>query len=655
MSLSLTREAVFNVAPKYIVYHLSFASNFRAITCAHTRASTQHQYECAGRRAVFTRWGSRSCPEGTKKLYDGFLAGGYHTHNGSGSNYICMHPQPENPAGANGGNQNGALLYGVEYENTGAVDKNHDKDAACVVCEHESLASVYVQWGRKTCSGKHETVYWGIIMADHYKHKKSTFICVDWERGYHRENNNGNQNGGLLYTSEVESGSAGDEYGHDIEVSCAVCAGLLKNTAVYTRWGSLKCPSGTRQIYDGWVGGGAHNQNGSGANLMCMHPEPQQPEGASTGNQNGALIYGTEYENTGAVDKNHDNDAGCAVCEKMGVVSVYVQWGRKTCTNADKTEYYGIIMAQHYTQQKGEFLCVDWERAVHKENNNGNQNGALLYTTEMEGGASDEKMYPHDHEVSCAVCSSSLPVYVRWGSKTCVGKDTKLYDSFMASSAHNQNGSGYNELCMHPQGQPPDGVHGGSQNGALLYGVEYENTGAVDKNHDKDAACVVCKKGGSAAQTPYVQWGRKSCSNGHQTMYYGLIMASHYSQKKSEFICVDWERAFHSTSSNSNHNGGMLYTTELEGGSADAAYSHNVELSCALCLSINQIICDVIENCASAVTCSTKTNHQCSKCEAGFLLIEGKSDKCVACPPGKYCDGGASAKDNLGGVDVKIA
>merc|ERR1712224_574795 len=134
-------------------------------------------------------------------------AGGYHTHNGSGANFICMHPQPENPAGASSGNHNGALLYGVEYENTGAVDKNHDRDAACAVCEHESLASVYVQWGRQTCTGGHGTVYWGIIMAQHYSQRKSTFICVDWERDFHRTNNNGNQNGGLIHLVPAFPGS----------------------------------------------------------------------------------------------------------------------------------------------------------------------------------------------------------------------------------------------------------------------------------------------------------------------------------------------------------------------------------------------------------------------------------------------------------------
>jgi len=537
-----------------------------------------------GRHAVFTRWGSRTCPKGTTKMYEGFMAGESHGHNGSGANFLCMHPEPEWPEGINTGNQNGALLYGVEYENTGSVDKNHDQDAGCIVCEHGMASSVYTQWGRKSCTNGHETIYYGVIMAGHYTQKKSMFICVDWERAARKGSSGGNQNGALIYTTEVEAGNAGKAYGHDIETSCAVCAPRPKNTAVYTRWGSLKCPNGARKLYEGWVGGGNHGHNGSGANMLCMHPIPERPDGASTGSQNGALIYGTEYENTGAVDSNHDKDAGCVVCEKVNVGSVYVQWGRRTCTNGHKLEYFGIIMAQHYSQKKGEFLCVDWERAFHKENNNGSQNGALLYTTEMEGGSSDEKAYPHDHEISCAVCSSSLPVYVRWGSTKCPGGATKLYDSFMASSYHTHNGSGYNELCMHPQGQKPDGASGGNHNGALLYGVEYENTGAVDKNHDKDAACVLCQQKSATGRIPYVQWGRKTCSGGQKTEYYGVIMASHYSQRKSEYICVDWERAFHKTNNNGNQNGGLLYTTEMEAGSADElVYGRDRELSCAVC------------------------------------------------------------------------
>merc|ERR1712048_460761 len=437
-----------------------------------------------------------------------------------------MHPQPQFPSGYSNGNQDGALLYGVEYQNTGAVDKNHNKDAGCAVCEHQTAASVYVQWGRKSCTNGHNTLYWGLIMADRYTHKKSMYICVDWERAYHATSSDADHNGGLLYTTEMQTNghSSGDEhqYGHDRELSCAVCNPVPKNTVVYTRWGSQSCPSGTRGLYKGFMATDYYTHPGSGANYLCMHPQPQFPPGMSNDNQDGALLYGVEYQNTGAVDKNHNKDAGCILCERMKTASVYVQWGRKTCTDGHKLEYYGVIMADRYTHQASEYICVDWERAAHATSSNADHNGGLLYTTEMppNGHSSgDEKQYGHDRELSCAVCSAVNPVYTRWGKRTCPSGVTKLYEGFIASDYYTHPGSGYNYLCMHPQPQFPPGVSNGNQDGALLYGVEYQNTGAVDKNHNKDAGCVLCEHKSSTG-VPYVQWGRKKCSNGHKTEYY---------------------------------------------------------------------------------------------------------------------------------------
>merc|ERR1719284_1929595 len=100
----------------------------------------------------------------------------------------------------------------------------------------------------------------------------------------------------------------------------------------------------------------------------------------------------------------------------------------------------------------------------------------------------------------------------------------------MAASRYNHNGGGMEFLCMHPTPQFPPGWKNQNNNGNLLYGVEYQNTGSLDKNHDKDAACAVCQRDG--ATTTYVQWGRRTCSNGHRTEYAGLIMGNHYTQKK---------------------------------------------------------------------------------------------------------------------------
>ena len=189
-----------------------------------------------------------------------------------------------------------------------------------------------------------------------------------------------------------------------------------------------------------------------------------------------------------------------------------------------------------------------------------NDNGALLYTTEMEAGSSDEAKYPPNKEVGCAVCSVSEAqgsVYPRWGSRSCPAGANKLYEGFMAGEQYGHRGGGANYLCMHPDPEIPSGASSADNNGNLLYGTEYENTGALDKNNDKDAACAMCQR--PLARQTYVQWGRQTCSNGHLLEYKGLIMADRHNHHKSEHVCVDFERAAHSASS--DHNDCLLYTS----------------------------------------------------------------------------------------------
>merc|ERR1711959_635712 len=164
-------------------------------------------------------------------------------------------------------------------------------------------------------------------------------------------------------------------------------------SAVYTRWGTKSCPSETIKLYDGFIAGSHYGHNGGGANYLCMHPAPQYPKGYSDADNNGNLLYGTEYQNTGALDKNHDGDAACAVCQHKTSTVVYTQWGRTSCSNGHNLEYTGYLMSTHYGQNKAENICVDKERAVHATSHGGDQNGSLLYTSEMEGGAADEGEY----------------------------------------------------------------------------------------------------------------------------------------------------------------------------------------------------------------------------------------------------------------------
>eukprot|EP01050_Picozoa_sp_SAG11_P039398 SAG11_NODE_16558_length_544_cov_0.806742_1_plen_146_part_01 len=139
-------------------------------------------------------------------------------------------------------------------------------------------------------------------------------------------------------------------------------------------------------------------------------------------------------------------------------------------------------MASMWGQTRTSTLCVDIERNVHSASSAENHNGALLYTTEMRAGASDEDQYPPFREVGCVVCSvpRGSGIYTRWGSTACNGTGTKLYDGFIAGSHYAHNGGGADWLCMHPEPQFPDGYDDNEQPWSnLLYGTEYEDTGAL--------------------------------------------------------------------------------------------------------------------------------------------------------------------------------
>jgi len=539
-------------------------------------ASTTATTTDVHRHTIYVRWGHRECPSGARKLYTGYVAGADYSHSGSGANTLCLHPHPTY-LDHNSGNQNGALLYGTEYQNTGVADANPEHEGVCSVCA--VLGATYTQWGRHTCPGDQRTEYKGYIMADHYTHQKSEFVCVDEARQVTRKSTASNHNGNLWYTTEYETGSLpSNVFLLNHEATCAQCTDA-NFSSTYVRWGHRDCSSTATKLYTGYVAGGAYNHGGSGANTLCLHPHPLYLE-SSPGNQNGALLYGTEYKNTGAVDANHDHEGVCSVCAVLG--ATYTQWGHYTCPVNQMTEYKGYIMANHYTHQKSKFVCVDEARQVTRKSTASTHHSNLWYTTEYEtGGSLPSDIFLLNHEATCAQCTDPnfFSTYVRWGHKDCPSTATKLYTGYVAGALSAHSGSGANTLCLHPH---PTYLtyHPGNQNGALLYGTEYQNTGAADANHDHEGVCSVCAVPG----TTYTQWGRHTCPDDQRTEYKGYIMANHYTQHKSQFVCVDEARQSTHTSKPSHNSGNLWFTTEYETGSLPSdVFLGNGEAACAQC------------------------------------------------------------------------
>ncbi|MCO4761638.1 MAG: hypothetical protein KC502_09055 [Myxococcales bacterium] len=175
---------------------------------------------------VFRRWGRTGCPSGTSLVYWGYMGKSYYGHGGSGNDYQCLHRTP-NYFTYNTGNHDEALMYGVEYEmSSNAIGKAgyHDYNAPCAVCYAPNKNTQFMQPGRYTCPSGWTTTYNGYLMAERHNHSSSNWVCVD--KSFQNIGSKANQNGGLLYPTEIECGSmpcSSGKYQQNKEITCAVC------------------------------------------------------------------------------------------------------------------------------------------------------------------------------------------------------------------------------------------------------------------------------------------------------------------------------------------------------------------------------------------------------------------------------------------------
>jgi len=316
-----------------------------------------------------------------------------------------------------------------------------------------------------------------------------------------------------------------------------------------------------------------------------LHSEPIL-EGTTSDN-NGGRMYGTEYQNTGDVDKNHNYDAACSVC--ISKTAMNTVWGRKDCDdNASGKElvYTGYIMANEYTQYKGEFVCVDEKRKQHLRSKKEDNDGNMWYTTEAQCGSLPCGPYVNDRELACAVCrvedakaTQVRTTFDRWGSRTC--QSTQMYTGYTAGAHRSQQGSGFNQVCLHEKPTWNE-FNDRDQNGARMYGTEYQNTGSLDKNNNRDAACAVC---GTTNRATHTVWGRVTCPYGNNWVqeYTGYAMATSTGQYKTETVCVDKKREEHKFSSDNDQDGNLFYTTEFRETIYSGSYQNGADLPCVVC------------------------------------------------------------------------
>ena len=182
-------------------------------------------------------------------------------------------------------------------------------------------------------------------------------------------------------------------------------AGPRSGGVVYTRWGNDSCPSvpGTELVYAGRAAGSHYTHSGSGANYLCMPPNPQYSLPTRGGFQLHGLIYGTEYE--GPLLGTQDHGVPCAVCLATSRETVLMIPARTTCPTLWTTEYTGYLMSAHYQHPRSMYECVDKSQES-VQGSFRDTNGALFYHVEVDCGFGLPcPPYIEELEVTCAVCT----------------------------------------------------------------------------------------------------------------------------------------------------------------------------------------------------------------------------------------------------------
>ena len=178
---------------------------------------------------TYVRWGRTTCPNttGIELLYTGRAAGSHSSHSGGGSNYQCVTEHPKNfDFGA--GTVEASLMYGAEYRIGGNnPSSNHhlnNHDVPCVVCYVTERETVLMIPGTYVCPQNWTREYYGFLMAEHYKHQRSTFECMDVDAETEISGRNA-VGGALFYHVEPRCGSLPcPRYKQEEEMTCCVCS-----------------------------------------------------------------------------------------------------------------------------------------------------------------------------------------------------------------------------------------------------------------------------------------------------------------------------------------------------------------------------------------------------------------------------------------------
>jgi hypothetical protein len=610
-------------------------------------------------RAVYTRWGRKSCPSGTRKLYEGYSASAYHGSSGSGYNRLCLPRDPGFGFQHYDSDSDTAEIYGSEYE-TGSAPSAQSRTVSsspipCAVCE-AVRGSVLQVSGSTQCPTGWSREYYGYVMANYYSNYKGEYVCVDvaMEKG----DGNYNQNQDRWYIAETYcEGISCPPHVQYREITCAVCIPPANESgAVYYRWGRKDCPTGAKLLYPGQAVSSRYSHSGSGANPMCLTDTPSWTGlQTSDSQQNGARMSGARYQISGGLrvlgSKINGRSVPCSACYVTDKETYIMAPGSDVCPDGWKLEYKGYLLAGYYSYTKNDWVCVDQEAQAGSAPSNGH---AYWYATEVRCGSlpcytSQQDAYVQYREVTCALCTPDTKrkssVFVRWGRPDCPKTSVKVYDGLVGGAYHTHSGSGASVLCLRQNATYGD-RNDNNQYGALLYGVEYHSSGLSSSDYssmqDREMSCAVCESRGISST--FTLFGKDVCPEGYVADYTGYGFASRHgsSYRKTNYFCLDSKPQEYSRRTGWNYNHGIVWPMEASCGTLPCPpYTQNREMLCAQCTYQSTVCPHYLDGQDCVIDCGINkypdSSKRCRLCDSECIGCNGTgSSQCIQCSHYKY-------------------
>ena len=557
-----------------------YASNIE-LTCA--RCVTQ-----AAAGAVYTHWGSSSCPGGHGTIYTGFVGAGSSTGAGGTSSYMCLTSSMGLDQFVTS-DQDAATMevYGVKFAYVSTADTGSQgflsavdgQYAVCSVCQAPGTRSWSLMVaGTQSCPTSDWTAdYTGYLMSHSYNAQgRSEYICVD--NALETTATLSGVAGGLWQVETKDGlGTSAGGYVDNAEVTCVMCSS--STGPAYVRWGRSTCPAHTTRLFSGYAAGAEVTDRGGGYNYVCLHGTA----GYENTDQRGAYtaaghLYRVEYETSARGLwqwwSMQNADVPCAVCQSTGAATTEMRAGSTACASGWSAEYSGYLVSTNGATKRGEYVCLDAEPEAHASGDPAdNSDSAQMVPVQLEwddaGGNRVAGGYVEYGELGCAVCSKPNPTV-----SACPAAPAPSHGSVSCS-----NGLLYASECTYA-----------CSVGYVLSGASRRRclgTSAWDVSAPTCGATTVT----ATAMTTH--WGSGACSSSETLLYNGRVVgaSSSITGSGANYLCLPPTAVVSQISSGDESNSAEAWTVEYAFHSAHVSGNFGGfgtslqlrEVPCALC------------------------------------------------------------------------